>query len=106
MTVAFDVDGVITEAPAFFAVVTQALRAAGHRVLLITDFAEHFREQRVRELAGYGVEYDALVITGSKARRCREEGVDVMVDDEPEVYFPDCDSTRVSIITLSREHGG
>ncbi len=36
MKAALDIDGTITERPEFFAVLSRALRAAGHRVLILT----------------------------------------------------------------------
>jgi len=86
MRIAIDVDGVITEAPAFFAVLTQALRDAGHEIHIVTDFDEHFRDQRQRELREMGIEFDALAITADKAGYCREHGIDFAIDDDPE-YF-------------------
>ena len=82
MRIAIDVDDVITEAPEFFAAMTQAMKAAGHEIHIVTDFDEHFREQREKELASYGVVYDALVITGNKLQYCQDNGIDMAIDDD------------------------
>ena len=98
MKIALDVDGVISEAPAFFATLSQALRAAGHEVHIVTDFDEHFRAQRLHELAGYGVEFDHLEITSDKAGYCRRTGIAFIIDDDPASYFPDAVATTLAII--------
>ena len=87
MKFAFDVDGVITEAPRFFAEVTRALRKAGHHIAIVTDFDEHFRSYREQELRDYGIDYDELVITGEKESFCRENGFSFAVDDDSDYFL-------------------
>lgn len=100
MKIALDVDGVISEAPRFFAALSRALRAAGHEVHIVSDFDEHFRDHRVRELAEYGVAYDALEITSDKAEYCKRHGIDFMLDDDPGEYFPASAVTTIGVVTV------
>lgn len=64
MNLALDIDGTITAMPRFFALLSCATRVAGGRVFVVTsrsDTPEVARQTR-RELKGYGIEYDDLVI--------------------------------------------
>jgi uncharacterized HAD superfamily protein len=87
LKIAFDVDGVITEMPELFAVLTMSLRKAGHSVIILTDFDEHFRSYREEELAKYGIEYDELIITGDKESYCQAQGIHFAFDDDPDYYL-------------------
>ena len=49
MKFAFDVDGVITEAPGFFSEISKALRKSGHEIHIVSDYDESFKSQRVRD---------------------------------------------------------
>ena len=94
MVVAFDIDDTISRHPQFFAFLTQALKAAGHKVLIIT-----FREDRVAtesDLRGWGIAWTTLITstleaclkTGVdewKSSECRKAGVDVFFEDDPNV---------------------
>ena len=100
MKIAIDVDDVITEAPAFFAAMTQAMKAAGHEIHIVTDFDEHFRQQREKELAGYGIEYDALVFTGDKAGYCADNDIDLAIDDDPSYFSGTCTSIPVNLLRM------
>ena len=82
MKIAFDVDGVITENPSFYAAITNALIKDGHQVYIITDFDEHFRKQRVDELNEYGIKYTQLVITSMKEKYCLANNIDYLLDDD------------------------
>ncbi len=100
MKIAIDVDGVITEAPDFFSVLTRSLKADGHLVFIVTDFDEHFRKDREKELDEYGIAYDELVITADKEQFCRENNIDYAIDDDAE-YFPRAAaSTNLNLFTL------
>ncbi len=100
MKIAIDVDGVITEAPDFFSALTKSLKAAGHSVFIVTDFDEHFRKDREKELDEYGIAYDELVITADKEQFCRENRIDYALDDDVE-YFPGAVSnTSLNLFTL------
>lgn len=82
----FDVDGLITESPEFFSAITSALRSAGHTVVIITDFDEHFRGFRENELKEMGIVYDELVITPHKEKYFLENQADFALDDDREYY--------------------
>ncbi len=94
MVIGIDIDDTITRHPRFFAFLSQALVAAGHRVAIIT-----FREDPVATsatLEAWGVRWTELVTSdlGSqlehgvdewKGAMCREHGVEVLFEDDPEV---------------------
>ncbi len=100
MKIAFDVDGVISEAPAFFATLTRALRAAGHEVYVITDHDEYYREQREAELREWGIDYDELVIAGQKERFCHQHGIHFAIDDAALEYFPNSRIVALGLVAL------
>jgi nucleoside-diphosphate-sugar epimerase len=102
LKIALDVDGVITEAPSFFAALTAALRQAGHEVYVLTDHDEMLREAREEELARWGVEYDRLVITRRKQAFFEDLEMDVALDDEAAAYFP---AHRVASLGLVNRAG-
>ena len=93
--IALDIDNTITEAPAFFALLTRVLSTARISVL---SFRDDEREAR-RLLAELGIRYDDLVlicdpVRGNcdglpwevwKARTIAALGVDVVFEDMPEV---------------------
>jgi len=99
--IAIDGDGVITEAPEFFAALTQALRNAGHNVHSVTDFDEHFRDQRERELREMGVEFNVLAITADKVGYCHEHGIDFAIDDDPEYFTEQGRQIPLSLFDLT-----
>jgi hypothetical protein len=98
MIVALDIDGTISEPPEFFAVLSAALRAAGHRVIVLT-YRDPERAGATRaQLAAWGVECDELVIAPSleaKGSLCAELGVDVFFDDQDECIAPVPEPTLV-----------
>src|SRR5581483_11571710 len=58
MNVALDIDGTISEHPEFFAVLSAALRKAGHRVLVLT-YRDPARGEATRaQLTAWGIEFD------------------------------------------------
>ncbi|QNN24085.1 hypothetical protein HED60_18020 [Planctomycetales bacterium ZRK34] len=96
MNIAFDIDDTITRHPVFFALVSQALVQAGHRVLILTFRDEHYRETTEADLHTWGITYDQLIcwsmetcdladIDTWKAEECRRHGVDVFFEDDPDV---------------------
>jgi len=92
MVIGLDLDDTITRHPAFFACIATALRAAGHRVVVITHRADPSDARRTLETLG--VPHDGLHCQSRadrdrhglawKALVCRELGVDVMFEDCPE----------------------
>ena len=87
MKVALDIDGTISEHPGFFAALSSALRAAGHQVLILT-YRDPARAEATRsQLAGWGIEFDELVIAPSlesKGELCARHGVGLFFDDQDE----------------------
>lgn len=83
MNLGIDLDGVITEAPEFFALLS---RVWPGQVVVIT-----YRDDEAKtaaELASFGIRYHDLVLVRSfdaKAEVIREKGVDVYIDDQPEM---------------------
>src|SRR6185436_2213183 len=83
MKVALDIDGTISEHPEFFAMLSAALRAAGHHVIVLT-FRDPARDADTREhLVAWRVAFDELVIAPSleaKGELCGALGVDLFFD--------------------------
>lgn len=94
MRIALDIDDTMTLHWGFFAFLAGALLDAGHEVVVIT-----FRMDRagaVAELGARGVRFTRLVTATEEAldehgweawkgRVCAELGVELLVDDDPEV---------------------
>jgi len=87
--IALDCDGVITDAPEFWAAITHALCQAGHEVHVITDIREQDREWREYELRDYGIQYTELHCTRHKNEKCKELGIDWAIDDMRHEYYGD-----------------
>lgn len=96
MIVALDIDDTITRHPEFFALISQSLAKAGHRVLIITFRDEAGRTDTEADLTGWGIAYDELIcwsmascdladVDAWKAMVCREHGVDVFFEDDAAV---------------------
>lgn len=115
MRIAFDIDDTITRCPEFFSVISKALRAAGHKVYIIS-----YREDRGfadEDLAECGVSYDELILFADyerksggsqtwqdeagnwKAEVCRRHEIDVLFDDMPEVINA-LDERTVAFMTV------
>jgi len=90
MNIGIDIDGTITAAPEFFAVLTRAFRQAGHKVYIVT-YRQPLAVQSTRdELARWGIEYDDMHLCGNaedmgqwKAKIAGLLDLDVMFDDMP-----------------------
>ncbi len=94
MMVAVDIDGTIDSAPTIFLGLMQALRAAGHRVVVVTgSAAPTVTEQDVQDKAGYlaqlgfGEAYDELVVLAdpvveSKPQWLSDNGADLLIDNK------------------------
>jgi hypothetical protein len=97
MRVAIDLDDTITAHPGFFAWFAAALRRDGHEVVVMTIRCESGRPEAEAELRRHGVPWDQLVMLprdfvrtggrlwGWKGERCCDLGMDVLVDDMPEI---------------------
>lgn len=128
MRIAFDIDDTITRCPEFFAVVTKALMASGHKVYIVS-----YREYRgfaEEDLAEHCVSFDELVLpTEEELRRtppsgwranaarwkadvCRRLQIDVLFEDMPDVIAALDKSTVAfmavdpSLGTVKYERGG
>jgi hypothetical protein len=69
MNVALDIDGTITAKPEFFAVLSKAIRANGGKVIIVTSRSNttEVKAQTRRELRGYGIAFDELVVIADAA---------------------------------------
>ena len=65
MRIAFDIDDTITRCPEFFAIISKALIASGHRVYVLTYRED--REFAEQDLAERGVVFDELVLPTEQA---------------------------------------
>ena len=63
----------------------ETLKALGHRIIIITGRSTAFYtdpyETTRRELANGGIPYDKLICTTDKGTACREEQIQVLIDD-------------------------
>jgi uncharacterized HAD superfamily protein len=87
MKVALDIDGTISEFPEFFALLSTALRAVGHQVVVLTYRDPARIEVTKDRLSEWGIEFDELVIASSleaKGELCRTLGIDLFFDDQDE----------------------
>ncbi len=87
MNVALDIDGTISEHPEFFALLSASLRAAGHRVIVLTYRDPSSEEPTRLQLGRLGVEFDQLVIADSlegKGEACARHAVDLFFEDQDE----------------------
>ncbi len=96
MNVGIDIDGTISEAPELFTLLSRVLRAAGHKVHIITyrDPAPASVEETKRELADWKIAYNALHLPEDKlgigmgewkGQIAEQLGLDIMFDDALEV---------------------
>lgn len=99
MKLAFDVDGVITEFPELYSILTDSLVKNGHEVYIISDYDEHFRKERERELAQYDIVYTEFIITGNKKEYCQENGIDYAFDDDIS-YYPNTVRSDLSVFKI------
>jgi len=93
MNVGIDIDHTISEVPEIFALLSRALREAGHRVYVVSYRAPADLEKSRAEVDEYGISYDDIFhpqdhedIPEFKARMARELELDVFFDDMPEAF--------------------
>ena len=86
--IALDLDGTISEYPAFFKLFTKAMSQAGCKIYILTDRPPGTENQVADQLRGYGVKYDVIKITSQKSEYILNEGIAVLYDDTDE-YFLD-----------------
>ena len=112
MTIALDIDDTISRHPGFFAFISQSLIQAGHRVLIITFRDEAGRTRTESDLKEWGIHYDELIcwsmqtcdiaeVDAWKAQLCREHGVDLFFEDDPNV-LANVDDTTVCMQPFNR----
>lgn len=83
MRIGIDLDETITEAPAFFALLTNALR--GRAEVHVVTAREAGTEAGVEaELLALGIHFDVLKITLDKAEYIGGAGIDIFFDDRDE----------------------
>jgi uncharacterized HAD superfamily protein len=85
--IALDIDGTISDHPAFFAFLSAALRAAGHQILILTYRDPEKTDATRKQLSDWGILFDELVIAESltaKGSLCVAYGVDIFFDDQDE----------------------
>jgi hypothetical protein len=83
MRIGLDLDGLLDEAPAFFAFLRTVLRSAGHFLAVLTYRDHEARDRTQAQLAGWEIGYDELHFVRSlqdKGRPCRELDLDVYFD--------------------------
>ena len=86
MIFGFDLDDTITEFPELFSTLISGLQVTGHRVLVITDSEDKYRDQLMRRLAELNILADELIITSDKRSALVKYNVDYMIDDLPDYY--------------------
>ena len=92
MNIGIDLDFTITEMPEFFAVITKALKDAGHKIHIITYRDVDKAMQTMIELKKLGISFDSVNLPqisddmASWKRNCATSlDLDLMIDDSPEV---------------------
>ena len=83
LTLGLDLDGVITEAPEFFSAWTHSWPG---QVIVITY--RRNREKAIIDVDACNIRYDEIILVDrfdAKAEVIREHGVDVYIDDQPEM---------------------
>ena len=92
MRIGIDLDDTITALPVWFSVVTDALVAAGHEVHVITYRQPGTEVDVARELAEHRIRYSSLHLPSTgvdpptwKSAVAGELGLDLMIEDSPEV---------------------
>ena len=90
--IGIDLDYTITEMPWFFAPLTAALKLAGHEIHIVTYRDREDRAETEAELQELKIQYDQLHLPEDdalpaawKADVCTRLGLDLMIDDAPEV---------------------
>lgn len=105
MRIALDIDGTIAERPAFFALLASTFRRAGHHVLVLTSRDPARADATRTQLAGWGVEFDELVIApslGGKGELCTAHAVDLFFDDQDECIV----DVPESVLVFKVRNGG
>ena len=93
MIVGMDIDDTISRHPDFFSLLSRALVASGHSVIIIT--VRQGRADTERQLRDWGIAYDTLITFPSeqapldliawKARMCADSSIEILFEDSVEV---------------------
>lgn len=86
MKIAIDLDATITMYPKVFSAMSQAFKAAGHEVYILTDRVPGTENEVTAMLDELRIEYDYLMITKDKASYIVQQGIEVLYDDTDQ-YF-------------------
>ena len=86
MTIALDIDGCISEYPAFFRTLSHAL-CGPCTVIVLTNRDPAGRAETERDLDRWGVRRDEVVFTMDKAKYILERGVAVLFEDVDENFL-------------------
>jgi len=93
MNIGIDIDYTITEIPWFFAILSNAMRVAGHKIFVVSYREEEDRAETEQLLKTLGIEYDSLhlgvgqeTLSKFKGRMAKELDIDVFFDDMPEAF--------------------
>ena len=84
-----DVDGTITQAPEFFAALTQQFALIADIHIVTARFEQEDRalgNETKKQLREWGIKYHHLVFTSDKALYCIENGINIVFEDVDE-YF-------------------
>lgn len=86
--IGLDLDGTISDLPAFFSFLCRTLTEGGHKVYIITYRCEIFRDQTIIDLKNLGISYSGLYLCGEamsahewKAKIAVELDLDMMFED-------------------------
>ena len=94
MNIGLDIDGTISEAPEFFSLLSASLKAAGHKVHIVTYRDPKSIEETKQELKSWKIAYDALHLPEEgfgmgmaewKRDVAKAMNLDLMADDSLEV---------------------
>ena len=88
LKIGIDLDGTISEYPAFFKLFTKAAVDAGGIIYIITDRAPGTEAFVRAELESYGLTWHVLKITSEKSSYILHEGISVLFEDVDD-YFVD-----------------
>ncbi len=91
MRVALDFDGTITEHPEFFRVLSAALQAQGHEIIILTYRHPALRSVMAEQLTAWGISFTRFQFAHSQQDKsvwCEVLGIDVFFEDSDECIFP------------------
>jgi hypothetical protein len=81
MKIGIDLDGTISDAPAFFAMFSKICSDAGHEIHIITDRVPGTEDAVARECQMYGITFHHIKITSDKASYIVRQKITVYFDD-------------------------